>query len=138
MKYASLPHSFFLTVSGSIDSASRSTRAALSPFQSQYLVFITADCSEGGEHINTETCSYYVTLPFLHHTPFQPLSLFILSFPIYFHPLPCPWRHRVFICFLMRCLYSICSLLHFFFLYGSIYTSLSILTVYLCLSSGRQ
>lgn len=75
------PYSSVGCVSSSIGSVTRSTHAALSPFQSQYFVFITADCSKGGEHINTdETCGYYVTLPSLHHTPFQPLSLFILSF----------------------------------------------------------
>lgn len=66
-----------LCVSSAIASVVRSTHAALSPFQSQYFVFITADCFKGGEHINTETCSYYVTIPSLHHTTSVLLHLII-------------------------------------------------------------
>ena len=101
-----------LCVSSSVDSVARSTHAALSPFQSQYFVFITADCSRGGEHINTETCSYYITLPSLHHTPFQSLSLFILSFLFSFN-------HSSVHGDITMPLFVSFSL---FFLYGSIYT----------------
>lgn len=66
-----------LCVSSSIASFVRSTHAALSPFQSQYFVVIAADCFQGGDHINTETCSYYVTLLSITHT---------LSRSVFLHP----------------------------------------------------
>lgn len=45
-----------------------------------------------------ETWSYYITLPSLHYTPFQPLSLLILSYLV-FWPFPHPWGHSfAFIC----------------------------------------
>lgn len=38
-----------------------STHTAISPFQSQYFLFITADCFQGVEHINTQTYAGYIT-----------------------------------------------------------------------------
>lgn len=78
--------SLSLCVSGSVASVLRSTHAALSPFQSQYFVVIAADCFQGGDHINTETCSCYITSPSHHHTPFQPLFSFIPSFSLSVSP----------------------------------------------------
>lgn len=46
-----------LSPSVSLASAICSTHAALSPFQSQYLVIIAADCFQEGDHINTHTLS---------------------------------------------------------------------------------
>lgn len=127
-----------LCVSGSVASVVRSTRAALSPFQSQYFVVIAADCFQGGDHINSETCGSYVTLPSLHHTSFQPLSSFTPSFLLFFHPLLHPWGPSyAFICFLIFVFLCIHSSLHLFSMDLSLLQS-SILAVYLCLSSGSQ
>lgn len=52
----------------SLVSAICSTHAALSPFQSQYLVVIAADCFQGGDRITTQTCRCYVT-PSFHPIP---------------------------------------------------------------------
>lgn len=87
--------------------SSLSTHTALSPFQSQYYVFITADCSRGGEHINTGTCSYYVTLLSLLHTPFRSLS-FVLFLSLFLH--------QLFVCLL----FSLCCVWIYFYSQSSL------------------
>lgn len=101
----------------------RSPHAALSPFQSQYFVVIAADCFQGGDHINTETCGYYVTLLSFHHSPFQPLPS-SCHFPCFFihssihgdipmslflslSPLPFPQSSLPSICSVWICLYLV-------------------------------
>lgn len=104
----------------SLASAVCSTHAALSPFQSQYLVVIAADCFQGGDDINTQTCRSYVT------PPFTLVFLFWLSI---LHP----WGE--FLCLVS--LYCICSLCISSLLFCMHLLFPSTLSVCLCLSRGR-
>lgn len=77
-----------LSPSVSLASAICSTHAALSPFQSQYLVVIAADCFQEGDHINTHTLSpplpLLIVYPSIHGG--IPMPLFVSLYPCRLSP----------------------------------------------------